>query len=76
MFDRLFGTIMHNAGNAIGNAIGESVGDVIEGATQGITNEMNYKHKYKLKEHNFKCKTKPKQMLCKEKLIKLMLIMN
>ena len=44
MFDRLFGTIMHNAGNAIGNAIGESVGDVIEGATQGITNEMNAKN--------------------------------
>ena len=42
MFDRLFGTIMHNAGNAIGNAIG--VGDVIEGATQGITNEMNAKN--------------------------------
>ena len=44
MFDRLFGTIMHNAGNAIGNAIGESVGDVIEGATQGITNEMTAKN--------------------------------
>ena len=44
MFDRLFGTIMHNAGNAIGNAIGESVGDVIGGATQGITNEMNAKN--------------------------------
>ena len=44
MFDRLFWTIMHNAGNAIGNAIGESVGDVIEGATQGITNEMNAKN--------------------------------
>lgn len=44
MFDRLFGTIMHNAGNVIGNAIGESVGDVIEGATQGITNEMNAKN--------------------------------
>ena len=44
MFDGLFGTIMHNEGNAIGNAIGESVGDVIEGATQGITNEMNAKN--------------------------------
>ena len=44
MLDRLFGTIMNNAGNAIGNAIGESVGDVIEGATQGFTNEINAKN--------------------------------
>ena len=44
MLDRLFGSILNNAGNAIGNAIGESVGDVIEGATQGITNEMNAKN--------------------------------
>lgn len=50
MFDRLFGTIMHNAGNAIGNAIGESVGDVIEGATQGITNEMNAKNQVRQNE--------------------------
>lgn len=44
MLDRLFGSIMHNAGNAIGNAIGEGVGDVIEGVTsqaaQSLTNEM------------------------------------
>lgn len=48
MLDRLFGSIVHNAGNVIGNAIGESVGDVIEGvttqATQGITNEMAAKN--------------------------------
>lgn len=44
MLDRLFGTIMHNAGNAIGNAIGESVGDVIENATQGIENEIAAKN--------------------------------
>lgn len=44
MFDRLFGTIMHNAGNAIGNAIGESVGDVIENATQGLENEIAAKN--------------------------------
>ena len=48
MLDRLFGSIVHNAGNAIGNAIGESVGDVIEGVTnqaaQGLTNEMAAKN--------------------------------
>ena len=56
MFDRLFGTIMHNAGNAIGNAIGESVGDVIEGVTnqaaQGITNEMAAKNQARQNELN------------------------
>lgn len=52
MFDRLFGTIMHNAGNAIGNAIGESVGDVIENATQGIENEIAAKNQARQNELN------------------------
>ncbi len=56
MLDRLFGSIMHNAGNAIGNAIGESVGDVIENVTgqaaQGITNEMAAKNQARQNELN------------------------
>ena len=52
MLDRLFGSIMHNAGHAIGNAIGESVGDVIENATQGIENEMAAKNQARQNELN------------------------
>lgn len=52
MLDRLFGSIMHNAGHAIGNAIGESVGDVIENATQGLENEIAAKNQARQNELN------------------------
>ncbi len=56
MFDKLFGSIVHNAGNAIGNAIGESVGEVIEDVTsqaaQGITNEIAAKNQARQNELN------------------------